>query len=109
MDFAKFLQLDLKKQELGTKLGTKLNTVIKKIDHIEHVEYDPDTEFVEYRKGNFITVIYLKDSILNSYKGYMGEIRTYTRGSDTATVVLEGLNSSIPIKFPINHFKLREV
>lgn len=68
-----------------------------------------DSNFIQYKKGDFIRIVHVENSIHNFYKGYNGEIRTYTSGSDTATVTLEALNSTTPIKFSIKHFSPRNI
>jgi hypothetical protein len=61
-------------------------------------------EPIHYKKGDFIKIIYLENSPLNNYKGYNGEIRQYVKNSDYAFIVLEAINNSASIKFPVEHF-----
>jgi hypothetical protein len=81
-------------------------------EHIEQLQLNSEpqsqinTEFIKYKKGNFIRIIYLENSPLNHYKGYNGEIRMYTFGCDHANIMLEAINSNMFIKFPIKHFQL---
>lgn len=56
------------------------------------------------KRGDFVRIVYLKGSALNTYKGYNGEIKQYTRDAATAYIVLEAMNSSKSICFPIEHF-----
>lgn len=57
-----------------------------------------------FKKGDFVKIIYKENSILNMYKAYNGEIRTYYKGAVTATIQLEACNSAQTIMFPIDHF-----
>ena len=81
-------------------------------EHVEQLQLNSgpqsqiNTEFIKYKKGDFVRIIYLENSPLNYYKGYNGEIKTYAFGCDHANIMLEAINSSMFIKFPINHFKL---
>lgn len=64
-----------------------------------------DTEF---KIGDFITIVRSeKDSKLNYYKGYIGEIKSYSKFSNNAYVILDALNSNKVISFPIEHLKPR--
>ena len=62
------------------------------------------TEPTHYKKGDFIRIIHLENSPLNNYKGYNGEIRQYVKNSEHAYIVLEAINNSASIKFPVKHF-----
>jgi hypothetical protein len=56
------------------------------------------------KKGNMVRIIYNENSILNLYKGYIGEIRDYKKEHDFAIVFLHGINSQTFIKCPLQHF-----
>lgn len=58
-----------------------------------------------FKSGDFIVVVKKPNSHLNVYKGYYGEIRDYRKGQDSAMVLLDAINSSKPIQFPIAHLK----
>ena len=58
------------------------------------------------KKGNFIKIIYQKNSVLNNYKGYIGEIKEYRKEQDSALIFLHAITSFRLIKFPITHFEL---
>jgi hypothetical protein len=60
-------------------------------------------------KGTSIRVIGLEGSLLNVYKGYIGEVRDYRRGQDYALVTLMALNNGNLLKMPLEHFQLLEV
>ena len=67
---------------------------------------DLDMVKPEFRRGEFVKIIYMKDSILNNYKGYNGEIREFN--GEYAYITLEATNSCQRIRFPINHFIKRD-
>ena len=50
-----------------------------------------------------ISIIGLKNSNLNIYKGYFGQIKEYRQISNSAYVILEAMNYPIPINFPAGH------
>jgi hypothetical protein len=54
------------------------------------------------RRGNYVKIIGVKNSILNIYKGYNGEVRDYKKDQDFAIIFLHFNYSRI--KFPIDHF-----
>lgn len=89
---------------------TEIIEVIKKEDKnslfktYDNKQKEYRDEIAQYRRGDFIRIKGVKDSILNEYKGYNGEIKTYMKDSEYATVILEALNYPTPIIFPINHF-----
>lgn len=56
------------------------------------------------KKGNFIKIIYQKNSLLNNYKGYIGEIKEYRKEQDSALIFLHAITTFRLIKFPITHF-----
>lgn len=62
------------------------------------------TLYKNIKKGDFVKIIGVKDSFLNSYKGYVGEIKDYKRDQDFAIVFLHGITQLTIIKFPIYHF-----
>jgi hypothetical protein len=62
------------------------------------------SEPTHYKKGDFIRIVQLENSPLNNYKGYNGEIRQYVKNAEHAYIVLEAINNSASIKFPIKHF-----
>lgn len=57
-------------------------------------------------KGTCIRVIYMSGSVLNVYKGYIGEVRDYRRGQDYALVTLTALNNGNLLKMPLEHFQI---
>jgi hypothetical protein len=59
-------------------------------------------------KGTSIRIIGIPGSMLNSYKGYIGEVRDYKRGQDFAMVTLNAINNGNLIKVPLEHFEIIE-
>ena len=55
-----------------------------------------------YKRGDRIIIVYLKDSKLNCYKGYVGCILKYK--FDEAEIILDTILSNHGIAFPIDHF-----
>ena len=83
----------------------KINSMFKsKPSSVQYNNQPLDITEPEFKKGDFVKIVYMKDSILNNYKGYNGEIRNYVRNSDVAYVTLEAINGSQSIKFPVKHF-----
>jgi ribosomal protein L21E len=65
--------------------------------------------YTEFKIGDFVTIIRSeKDNRLNYYKGYIGEIKSYSKFSNNAYVILDALHSNKVISFPIEHLKLRK-
>lgn len=62
------------------------------------------TLYKNIRKGNFVKIIGVNGSYLNTYKGYTGEIKDYKRDQDFAIIFLHAVNQITIVKFPINHF-----
>lgn len=56
------------------------------------------------KTGDFIKIIYQKNSLLNCYKGYVGEIKEYRKEQDSALIFLHAITTFKLIKFPITHF-----
>lgn len=112
MDFFSILQNNsnenensfTKNKDNGDK--THINKEIKK-----HLEKQLDNTNLEHtdsykniRKGNFVKIIGVKDSFLNTYKGYIGEIKGYKKDQDHALIFLHCINNMNIVKFPLYHF-----
>jgi hypothetical protein len=120
MDFFQFL----KKSKQSTDQDAENNTENKNLEEkvykkteskyinkkeINFSEAKDETGHVLYKnvkKGNMVRIIYNENSILNLYKGYIGEIRDYKNEQDFAIVFLHGINSQTFIKCPLQHFIL---
>jgi hypothetical protein len=89
----------------------------KKIKEITNPNHNTFSEFF-FRKGNFVKVIrtprkYSIDDqgnieilekntrLCDIYCGYIGEIKQFYKGNDSAMVFLHALNHTQPMKFPI--------
>lgn len=68
------------------------------------VKQEQSILYSDFKKGDMVRIIYKKDSILNTYKGYLGEIKTYKKNTEYARVFLHGINSFNVINFPVDHF-----
>jgi len=88
--------------KLSNKLLNKLP--IKSSNKSSNMAESNMTDPTHYKKGDFIRIIHLENSPLNNYKGYNGEIRQYVKNSEHAYIVLEAINNSASIKFPVKHF-----
>ena len=80
------------------KITNEVNEITNTTNETGHVLYK------NVKKGNMVRIIYNENSILNLYKGYIGEIRDYKKEHDFAIVFLHGINSQTFIKCPLQHF-----
>jgi transcription antitermination factor NusG len=106
MDFFQFLQKSTESSE-QIKTNQKTNTFIEKKSTEEESIQEKDQETTVYKnikKGDFVKIIYMKNSILNTYKGYIGEIKEYRKDMDSAVIFLHCITSFTSIRFPIEHF-----
>jgi|688.fasta_scaffold124845_2 hypothetical protein len=108
MDFFQFLQ-NSKDTTSNSKITNK--TPKKKIQETSTENKTPtnlpNEEVEVYKnitKGDMVKIMGVKDSILNSYKGYIGEIKYYERDKDSAMVFLHAIPYPTIIKFPLHHF-----
>lgn len=115
MDFFQFLQnsknnIDTSKIKKTQEKNTKLKNISHKHNESEIIKSDDNMNslYKNIRKGNFVRIVYLKNSSLNAYKGYIGEIKDYKYGKDDAIVFLHGINCLTFVKFPLEHFILIE-
>lgn len=103
MDFFQFLQ-NSKNETSDTKIP-KTKTQRKTIEICNKIGNNEDiTLYNNIQRGDFVKIIYLKGSPLNSYKGYIGEIRDYKKDQDSALVFLHAISSQCVVKFPLQHF-----
>ena len=110
MDFLQFLKKTQSKKVIEKKAVKEI--VKEKVTEEEKAVKEKVTEeikvnFVEYKNGDFISIVYLKGSQYNYYKGYNGEIKKYIKNGNNAHVMLEACNSNRLIQFPISHFTKR--
>jgi hypothetical protein len=95
------------KQKDKNKQKQKINTnddldIISKLDTNSNV--NSISTYKNIKRGDFIKIIYQKNSILNSYKGYIGEIKEYRNEQNTAVIFLHAISTFRLIRFPITHF-----
>jgi hypothetical protein len=106
MDFFQFLQ---NSSDTTNKKPNKKN-IVKTQDQTQDQEQDNQqqnqeiTVYKNIKRGDFVKIIYLKNSNLNIYKGYVGDIREYRKDQNSAIIFLHAISSSNNIRFPIEHF-----
>lgn len=94
-------QKDKNKQKQKINTNDNLN-IISKLDTNSNV--NSISTYKNIKRGDFIKIIYQKNSILNSYKGYIGEIKEYRNEQNTAVIFLHAISTFRLIRFPITHF-----
>ena len=67
-------------------------------------EYKVNIHEDNFKKDDRIRIVYVKDSKLNTYKGYNGEIKHYIKDASEAIIILEALPYPRTMSFPIIHF-----
>jgi ribosomal protein L21E len=65
-----------------------------------------DVTLENFRKGDTIKIVRVLGGTHNQYKGYIGEIKDYKRGSSTALVILHAMNTPQLMRVPIEHLVL---
>lgn len=106
MDFFQFLEIS-KKNKLSNK--TPKNDVNENVNESTNENFNLNKSNVreyEFKTGDFIKIKRKSGSVLNIYKGYIGEIKDYKKGQFTALIMLNALYSQPYIQFPIDHFEL---
>lgn len=83
------------KQKDSNKSESNLESTLQK---------NETSTYKNIRKGDFVKIISVKDSLLNNYKGYIGEIKDYRRDQDYALVFLHCVQTLRIVKFPLEHF-----
>lgn len=117
MDFFQFLQLS--KENSNDKSNINLQKIENNVQHLDTNIDDTTNEncigendlsnencidiYKNIRKGSMVKIIHVNNSILNSYKGYIGEIKNYKYGQDFALVFLHSIQHKCIIKFPLKH------
>lgn len=93
-------QKDKQKQKITKNYdNSQLNT-----NYNSNSQLNTISTYKNIKKGDFIKIIYQKNSILNQYKGYFGEIKEYRKEQDSALIFLHAISVYRLIKFPITHF-----
>jgi hypothetical protein len=117
MDFFQFLQksTDNPDNSKKTKRKTKTtqdelskdktlqSTSKKQAHHIEQNHHEIEQAHFYIKRGDVVRIVNVPNSKLNSYKGYIGEIRDYKRDQDFALVSLHAIIALPIIKFPLVH------
>ena len=113
MDFFQFLQASKEKSNDKSennlqKVDANIDNVSNNVSNNDDVSNDVSNEncidtYKNIRKGSMVKIIYVKNSLLNSYKGYNGEIKNFKSGQDFALVFLHGIQHKCIIKFPLKH------
>jgi hypothetical protein len=67
-----------------------------------------DIESVPLKRGMMVRIIYKPDSVLNSYKGYLGEIIYFNKQKNIARIFLHASLTFKIRQFPIDHLRLEE-
>jgi hypothetical protein len=62
------------------------------------------TLYKNLKVGDFVKIIYSQNSNLNTYKGYIGEVKEYKKDQSHALIFLHGITSHTILKFPLYHF-----
>ena len=122
MDFFQFLQKstddsDIKKTKRKTKTtldGTfnssneefvrQQGTYIDEFNVLKETNSrEIEQNHLYIKRGDMVKIVNVPNSILNTYKGYIGEIKNYKKDQDFALVFLHGITSITIIKFPLLH------
>jgi|Laugrespbdmm15sn_2_1035079.scaffolds.fasta_scaffold00406_10 hypothetical protein len=109
MDFFQFLQKstddsDSKKSKRKTKTTREHQTQ----DFTDHTVNETQKREMEQahlyiKRGDMVRIVNVPNSMLNIYKGYIGEIKDYKIDQDSALVFLHGITSVTFIKIPLVH------
>lgn len=65
---------------------------------------DSHTVYKDIRVGEMIKVVCMEGGLYNCYKGYIGEVKDYKRGQDSAVVILHAMNYPKMLRMPLEHF-----
>lgn len=106
MDFFQFLQKstddsDSKKSKRKTKTTREPQTEDSNVTETRQREMEQAHLYI--KRGDMVKIVNVPNSMLNIYKGYIGEIKDYKIDQDSALVFLHGITSITFIKFPLVH------
>jgi hypothetical protein len=59
---------------------------------------------LDIKLGTMVKVVYLKDSIYNYFKGYLGEVKALSKNKEYAILHLHACPSYKTINVPLDHF-----
>jgi hypothetical protein len=80
-------------------INKESNTIIDE-SHVNQVPIKIEPE-IEFRRGEMCRIIRMEGSYLNSFKGYLAEIKEYKKGNKFALVILHAQNVCNKIKMPV--------
>ena len=103
MDFFQFLHKSSDSPVKNTNKNPNEKNIVKTQEN-QQLENQEITVYKNIKRGDFVKIIYLKNSNLNIYKGYVGDIREYRKDQDSAIIFIHAISSSNNIRFPIEHF-----
>jgi len=111
MDFFQFLQKSTdnpdnsKKSKRKTKATQDELSKDKTLQSTSKKQAHHEIEQAHFyiKRGDVVRIVNVPNSKLNSYKGYIGEIRDYKRDQDFALVSLHAIIALPIIKFPLVH------
>ena len=102
MDFFSILQKNSNENENALKIksiesvkDTEETRTKKQKMEIDNVldQINHTNSYKNIKRGSYVKIIGVKNSILNIYKGYTGEIRDYKKDQDYAIIFLCNFNS----------------
>lgn len=113
MDFFQFLQKSTDNSDNSKKTKRKTKTTLDNDTLQSKTEESSQTDVTKKRemeqahlyikRGDMVRIVNVPNSMLNIYKGYIGEIKDYKIDHDSAVVFLHGITSITFIKFPLVH------
>lgn len=114
MDFFQFLQKstddsDSKKSKRKTKTTREhqtqddFNVPRTHVVLNETQKREMEQAHLYIKRGDMVRIVNVPNSMLNIYKGYIGEIKDYKIDQDSALVFLHGITSVTFIKIPLVH------
>uniref|UniRef100_A0A6C0H6J7 KOW domain-containing protein n=1 Tax=viral metagenome TaxID=1070528 RepID=A0A6C0H6J7_9ZZZZ len=65
---------------------------------------DLHTVYKNVHVGEMVKVVRLEGGLYNCYKGYIGEVKDYKLGQDSALVMLHAVNCPKVLRMPLEHF-----
>ena len=107
MDFFQFLQNSRDAPSSKPVNKTQKKKIQKpeyKTSSLDNLANEEVEVYKNISKGDIVKIIGVKGSILNSYKGYIGEVRDYKRDKETAMILLHAITYQTTISFPLRHF-----
>lgn len=113
MDFFQFLQKSTDDSDNSKKSKRKNKSthehqtedfnVTDKVVLTETKKREMEQAHLYIKRGDMVRIVNVPNSMLNIYKGYIGEIKDYKIDQDSALVFLHGITSITFIKFPLVH------